>query len=463
MDCRQAIELIERWVDGELDETGRASLELHLSGCSPCASAADAAKAADAELQRAFAPRRRAAGELAMRVAARLQHERRDVARPRARGWSLLAAAAAGFLFAVGVFRPWRHGEPPGEAPRSLPIARLAVSTGAPEVLPRETADWFKCPPAGVIERGACVRTGPDVRCELDTTAGGQLRMNGDTEVQFDNPRQVELRRGQLWSNVSEADQTIDVRQARVTVAAREAQFDIACQPGEATLTVFKGAATVRGEREQRTVAAGEKVKIVAGEIAEDRPSLTPLLDASWVNDLVCLKDPDNPELIERVDDILAQIGETKLAYLYEDEIRRLGDRAVAPLLKFIVSDRSQSDQGRRDVAARLVADLAPWPAIPELIDLLDDASPVVRESAARALSRLTGRDLGYSLAQWRDKSESVSEAGPQAWRAWWAASQNRAGGVALEPKAKVQSPPPPRQKARGPAQPEPSGAPGKT
>jgi hypothetical protein len=450
MDCRQAMESIEHWVDGELAAAEQASLELHLASCSACASAAEAAKLADAELLRAFVPRRRAAEALAERVAAQLRHERPDRRAP-VRGWSLLAAAAAGFLFAVGIFRPWRPDEPRLAAP---PIARLAAATGAPEVSPRETVPWFTCPPSAPIERGACVRTGPDVRCELDTSTGCQLRLNCGAEVQFEGPRQVELRRGQLWSNVSDTDQTIDVKQAGASVAARQAQFDISCQPGEATLTVVKGAATVRGKREQRTISAGEQVKIVAGEIAAGRPSLDPLLDASWMNELVCLKGPDNPELIERVDDILAQIGETKLAYLYEDEIRRLGDRAVGPLLKFIASDRSRSDPKRRDVAARLVADLAPWPAIADLIGLLDDHSPIVRESAARALSRLTGRDLGYSLDQWRDPSGSISHSGPQAWRAWWAENQNREGGLAAEPKSKGETSPPSFKKARGPAEP---------
>ncbi|HXT57262.1 MAG TPA: FecR domain-containing protein [Pirellulales bacterium] len=460
MDCRQAIESIEHWMDGELGAAEQASLELHLASCSMCAGVAEAAKLTDAELQRAFAPRRRAAEALAERVAAQLRHERPDARLP-ARGWPLLAAAAAGFLFAVGIFRPWRHDEPQLAAP-AAPIARLAAATGAPELLPRETVPWFTCPPSAPIEPGACVRTGPDARCELDTPTGCQLRLNCGTEVRFDGPRQVELRRGRLWSNVSEMDQTVDVKQARASVAARQAQFDISCQPGEATLTVVKGAATVRGAREQRTVSAGEQVKIVAGEISEGRPPLDPLLDASWMNELVCLKGPDNPELIERVDDILAQIGETKLAYLYEDEIRRLGDRAVGPLLKFIASDRSRSDPKRRDLAARLVADLAPWPATADLIGLLDDHSPIVRESAARALFRLTGRDLGYSLDQWRDPSGTISHAGPQAWRDWWAESQNREGGLAAEPKSKG-DPPPPFKKARGPADSGRSGPRGKT
>ena len=448
MDCRQAIELIGGWANGELDSGEQAALDEHLAGCAECRQAAESQQLADAELLRAFAPRRRAATRLADRTVAELRATECSHAPPIARRWPLLAAAAAGFVLAVLAFRPWQRQTLP---PAEVPIARLTLATGAPEMLPPNETLWLGCPPEAPINPGACVRTPANVRCELDTAAGGQLRLDGDTEVRFDDSRQVEsmrveLMRGQVWSSVKEQDQVIDVEPAGAAISARDAEFSVSCQPGEAVLTVVKGAATVRGSGNEQTIAAGERAKIVKGVVAENRSTLTPLLDTGWVNDLVCLKPPGDPELTERVNDILAQIGEAKLSYLYEEEIRRLGDRAVLPLLRFIASDRSLSDPARRTIAARIVADLATAEAIDDLIDLLADDSPAVRYAAAQALFRLTGRDQGYSLEQWRAADAAMRAAGNLAWRQWRRENARRPGEA---PASQTPSLPPPTSKAR--------------
>lgn len=450
MDCRQASELIGGWANGELDALEQAALDEHLAGCAECRQAAESQQLADAELLRAFALRRRAAARLADRVSNELRRDPRRGQRRFAKSGAL-AAAAAGFLLAVCLLRPWQRPGPPGElqveAPAETPIARLTLATGAPEMLPPNETLWFGCPPESPINPGACVRTPANVRCELGTAAGGQLRLDGDTEVRFDDSRQVELLRGQVWSNVTDQDQVIDVEPAGAAICARDAEFSVSCQPGEAVLTVVKGAATVRGPGNEQTIAAGKQAKIVKGIVAENRSTLTPLLDTSWVNDLVCLKPPGDPELANRVNGILAQIGEAKLSYLYEDEIRRLGDRAVLPLLRFIASDRSLSDPVRRTIAARIVADLATAEAQDDLIDLLADDNPAVRGAAAQALFRLTGRDQGYSLDQWRTADAALRAAGVLAWRQWRSENGRRPGEAT--PASQAPSLPPPTSKAR--------------
>lgn len=35
-DCEETLQQIERFLDGEVDPTVRATVELHLSGCNPC-------------------------------------------------------------------------------------------------------------------------------------------------------------------------------------------------------------------------------------------------------------------------------------------------------------------------------------------------------------------------------------------------------------------------------------------
>src|SRR5579862_5324941 len=92
---------------------------------------------------------------------------------------------------------------------------------------------------------------------------------------------------------------------------------------------------------------------------------------SKWIEEILVLKDRDNPELIGHVDDLLAHLGEEKMAFMYEDEIRALGDHCVLPLTRYIESARSAGQTARRRSAAGIVADSAqPW-CIPYLIELL--------------------------------------------------------------------------------------------
>lgn len=144
-----------------------------------------------------------------------------------------------------------------------------------------------------------------------------------------------------------------------------------------------------------------------------------PLQATAWVNDLLILKGADDPELAERLNDILAQIGQTKVRYLYEDEIRRLGSRAALSLLRYVESPRSRASAVSRQTAARLAADLADSSVIGDLIRLLADDDPRIRVAVATALERLTGNNQGRSPATWQEALENCQPA-LEAWRVWW-------------------------------------------
>jgi len=472
MDCSAALNLFDAWLDGELDcdpDRGeRTALEAHLAGCGDCRAAADALRLEDADLVRAFAPRRQAAVAVARRVMEQLRREARP---PRARrAWSSLAtAAAAGFLLAVGLLRPWQR---PREAapllivgPGQRPIARLALATGATEMRPPEGAapgetPWFACPESSSIESGACVRTGPEVCCELDTPDGSQIRLNADTEVRLNQPRQMDMAHGELWSSVTFDEAPFEIHTADADISARRAKFDLRCPSDETVLTVVEGEAMVQDGGRTRTVTAGEQVKIVGGRVAAGQVRTDPLLDTRWVNDLLALKGSDDPEFVERLNDLLSQIGRAKLSILYEDEVRRLGEPAVWPLLRFLASSGPDDEPKKREVAARIVADLAPPRAVSDLIDLLADQDPQVRAQVARALERLTGRDQGRPADLWRGDWTSC-EPTQQQWRQWWAERQHRAATPSADERPVKTRADEPMQKARSPT--DQRARPGKT
>lgn len=117
-------------------------------------------------------------------------------------------------------------------------------------------------------------------------------------------------------------------------------------------------------------------------------------------------------------------LGHAKVSYLYEDEIRRLGRRAVLPLLRYVSSQRSRSDAVARVAAARIAADLADETAIGDLIALVDDKDALVRFHAHRALSRLAGGDHG-STTDAADQDPQSLKAVRGAWQTWWESRSN--------------------------------------
>src|SRR5688572_14597166 len=107
MNCDDALNLISARLDGELSADRRAPLEEHLASCPACREVADGLDLQNAQLSRAFAPRRRAAGELAERVIGQLPAgtaTRVTARRSFWAAWSPMLAAAAGFAVALMVF-----------------------------------------------------------------------------------------------------------------------------------------------------------------------------------------------------------------------------------------------------------------------------------------------------------------------------------------------------------------------
>ena len=92
-----------------------------------------------------------------------------------------------------------------------------------------------------------------------------------------------------------------------------------------------------------RSVAAGQQLAVEDGRAGEPAQVDNLVAATRWLHELLMLKGRGDPELATRIDDLFAQIGETKMAYVYEQDIRALGDHCVLPLVRYIESDRSQT------------------------------------------------------------------------------------------------------------------------
>jgi ferric-dicitrate binding protein FerR (iron transport regulator) len=434
MDCQEALTLISERVDGEGDSASRAALDAHLLDCPACRETLEMMRQVDADLRRAFRPRREAAQAVAGRVIARLPSEG---LRQNRLGWlPMLLSAAAGFLLAVIILE---RGGPLGEKSKPAPVdvtkaaaspaaastaAKLAVGRGRVEVRRPGMESWEPLAGGTAVEFGSRVRTDAEGRCALNTPDGSEVRFNGATEVVFRTNRKLELVQGQLWSSVAHDLEPYQVKvlQAEATVTALGTIFDVQSSSTQAVLTVVQGTTRVNGRGPEELVEKGFSARIVGGLVAERRPVHDLVLATSWVKEILVLKGPEDQELAALLDDLFARLGEGKMTHLSENEIVSLGDHCVVPLTRYIQSDRSQGKPYQRVEAARILQKISKSWSIPYLIDLLSDQNGEVRYWAAKGLERLTGGlNQGVKPEEWRKEPASGSRAPAiERWKSWW-------------------------------------------
>jgi hypothetical protein len=436
MRCEEVQSQLSARADGELSVEDAATLDAHLAECSQCRSAAEGLQAIDAELRRAFLPRREAAARLAERAAAMVRASAgagvsiapQVALAPRLAWGQALLAVAAGFLLAIAVFRPWQpRSVAPALAPPPVPIARVAVASGPVEVRAASQVGFLLCPTDGPIGRDSIVRTGPTAQCELSCEDGNALRLDCNTEVTLHGSEVVEVSRGRLWSSSPPGGSRLEIQSGGGTIVAKEAaELALERDPQGVRLTVVNGAVNVQTGEQTTEVGPGQQVRIIQGKLEEDPQRRDALLETAWVNSVLALRSSAQPELVERVKGLLAKASTASGALPYEDELRRLGDDGVPPLLAYLASTRDVPSVAQRATAARIVADMAQSRWIADLIALLTDANADVRFHSARGLERLTGRDQGCEARAWQSEPWSSCEPAHQKWLDWWAANRDR-------------------------------------
>jgi ferric-dicitrate binding protein FerR (iron transport regulator) len=436
VDCEQAELLLVADMDREILTADRLLLDTHLRDCEACRHLAEALRVQDADLRQAFGQRRQAVAALTQRVLAELRLTPRPAQRRPWVHWVL--AAAAGFLLAVLVFRPWQKQPPeqavapppevilvPSEPASPAENFLLTVANEAVEVWPPGSTQWQPAQPGSLTPVGARVRTGPAVRCEFRCPDGSEIRLNNDTELQFQKERQVDLARGQIMARVTKAAMPFQVKIPQATVTALGTEFDLQCKPPESTLLVLEGATEVKGKSQQRRINSGETTTITANAIGEPERVTDIIQKTNWIHEILIRKGSNNDEVARRINAMLEEVGHAKVSFLPEARIRTLGDACVLPLTRFIQSPRSRRDQEKREAVAAIIADLAqPW-SIPDLIDLLGDSDGTVRQQAARGLQRLTRETFDREPAQWQSDSLAACQRTQRRWQDWWQSNQH--------------------------------------
>ncbi|QDU31171.1 hypothetical protein ETAA8_63240 [Anatilimnocola aggregata] len=454
MNCADFQHQLTAWLASETDDGQASELEAHVSDCADC-QALLAGVSHDDPLLRSALTDQAATQRVAQRATAGLVEAKALTSGLDLpwQAWALvLLATAAGYFLALALplqRRPAKLEMPPvvkvPEIPQvEPPVAHLVAATGRVERFDDVQQDWIAVDPK--IKYFACpsdsrLRTTSNVQCELKTEDGSVIRLNDQTEVKLLGSSSIQLNQGQVWCR-SPGEASLEVRVASTSqpgssVALGGPQSTLWCvgpscvmtgirESGQVQVVNAAGEIKVSTASGQQQLKPGQVAEISNGQVSTPANHVDPLTSTRWMQPLMLARGPDNAELNERVNTLLALIGRAKISTLYEQEIRALGEHAVLPLVRFIQSPLAASDPMRRSAAMRLTADLAPVWLIPDLIDLLADREAYVRQLAAATLYRLTALNMNCSPDQWQAEPDELQTTALADWRAWWAAHRDQ-------------------------------------
>ena len=464
MQCEEAAELLAARIAVEIDDIRHQELARHLAECAECRRTEREWQRDDRQLNRELSPKKHSADHVARLVVSQLPGDgtivssSRSVARRRqtagGRGLTIALATAVGFLLAAIVFRSGNDNQVAGnsfqpvdlqpdpddapQADRPASLATLVSVTGPIRLRAADSEHWvdiadasaFTCNPSTQIQ------TGPDSQCEILTSDGCVLRLNTNTRLEFDSSRRVKIQEGQLWCRSDAVEPLEVVAEAGGESLSTEDSLRVYQCPSGASCLVdvnqqdlllhaSTGSVTLVTPAGSHIVDPGQLVRVSPDGVVQPDRAENALLAAGWMDALLIRKKHADPDLKLRVDALLAQIGRTKASFLYERELRGLGEHCVLPLTRYVQSDLSSQAPGRRLKAMSVLADISPTWNIGNLIELLNDADARIRVLAATTLLRLTGESRGRSPSSWDSVPPGDDEV-RDAWNQWWSENQDR-------------------------------------
>ncbi|MDA1231503.1 MAG: hypothetical protein O2856_12070 [Planctomycetota bacterium] len=327
----------------------------------------------------------------------------------------MLILSAVAVLFFVNPFA----GAPTGIIANGaeLGVARVVRMVGLVDYRGPQESSWKRCDvgTAVPIVAGGRLRTPASSLCEVETVAREVLRLNQQTELIVHNAEQIQLVTGELWCSTAASSQfTILVPGGRQNMETSptatglqqfqcpsnsETQWSVQeqgtkCVGVSDTMTELTRTGLNRTDLKtpsifscpvepgQSWLVMNENTPVATGR--EDR-----LLAIGWQLPLLATRQPDDPELQNHLQSLLARIGQTKMSSLYDSQIRRLGPPGTIPLIAFVRSPASRDKPALRHHAMQIIADLAPESTRSDLEVLVSDSDPTVSKFASAALARL--------------------------------------------------------------------------
>jgi len=301
----------------------------------------------------------------------------------------------------------------------------LASVIGDVQVLPQESGQWIAARPGEEVPLGCAIRTQSDGLVELTCPTGEKARLGTDSQVHLNDADEFELVRGQMWA-VGCADKELCVVTNSGSVKTTGGTVNVHQKETETTVTAAVGNARVRLVSGEELLAQGEELTFSRDKVVHRDRAYSLALITAWMNPLMALKSPDDPELSAHVDALLSHLGASKMSLLSDNELRALGPSCTVPLSRYVRSEEALHDTERRRHAAKLLADLAPISLAGDMVALLSDDDCEVRAQAATCLKRLTGQDMDCTADQWRTAPADIRQQAVDQWRTWWQANSFR-------------------------------------
>jgi ferric-dicitrate binding protein FerR (iron transport regulator) len=378
MNCSEWEEKLNAALDGELSDAERAPLEAHLAACADCRRTRDAIRAQSADLEHLHLDSR----ALEERIIAAV-HASSTPRRGGFRAWMALAAAAA-LILVASLFFNTTEG-PATQVP--APGMTLQSATGPVEVAYNDR--WLPFSPGNAVDPGTTLRTGAASKCELACADGSLLRLDRATEVQIQAPRRVQLRRGELFASVTPGREPFLITTQDGGIHTDAGVLDVSCLLAKDWPAAVTSVAVLTGEAriDQRPLRP-ENMCVVQKNQPIERAAVDPLLRTQWTNDLLRLRDKNDPEVMQRVTALLTQAGRSEL---HERELRAFGERGAPGLLSILNRSPDSWPAEHRRHAARVLADVAGPHEVEALVKLLRDGDGAVRSESERGLTRITG------------------------------------------------------------------------
>jgi ferric-dicitrate binding protein FerR (iron transport regulator) len=396
MKCSDTLQLLSAYIDNELAASQRQAVAKHLDECSSCQQHLRELRTVDETFSLLRTPTDLADKLVAAAVGGLSTASEQPVNRSSTRyGWAMLLAIAA----SIGLIVMMKPADTASEREHPT-IGRLVRATGQVEVLEFASPLWKTLGERDAIGPGTRVRTGDQVRCEIEISSHALIRTDEGTELVIHQPGHLQMIRGQVWCR-SPAMQPLQVDLAPSWIDSSQPAFSLHC-PKSAEFQV-----SVQGDRvigcsladepgELRfgerlfAVAPGESVSIdQAGGIQRSFPLAA--VSKAWQLPLLAVGQTESGsgELQAIVQPLLAKVGRTKARHLNELQLRALGPPGAIPLLVYATSDDSRREPDLRYTAVALAGQMSDRAAIGLLEELALDADERISIVCKNTLQRL--------------------------------------------------------------------------
>ncbi|MBS0204601.1 MAG: zf-HC2 domain-containing protein [Planctomycetes bacterium] len=401
MNCESLALLLNAALDGELSGAERAAMQQHLAECPPCQLEWQELQGLHHELSLAFpSPEIESSMDRvlhrirATEIPGPVPINRKSDGRSNRNSYLALFAVVLTVLIAAGTFTQWSSASPH--------VGEIALVTGSIDFKPRDTKDWIPVDGSVRVTLPAHtrIRTRTASLCEIRTKSDAVVRLNSESELVMHQAEKVELVSGELWCRASSV---AGIEICGVTPAEPQSKPNIFVCPSStemqwralpnlelSCLDVAQSSAEIRLAETTCLIQPGQCVTFACGS---PRPEQThqanPSEATQWQLPLLLLHNPHDLDLQHRMTAMLAKVGQSKVAHLYEDQIRQLGPAGAIPLLAYVRSDQSRLDPPLRARAMNLVAEMATNDSVAALEELRHDDDPIIARMATRALNRL--------------------------------------------------------------------------